>query len=150
MAEKEETFTGTTFSTGRAMQEFLAPPGMLKPLVLEAMDDLQMTVIQRGGEGTVSRIEGKTADNRNVAVTIRPNQVKTRVSCRIGWFGDEPLSTALLQRIGVRLGTMPPAPIPAQPPSTPAANPIFSRDAVPDAIMLRDLSEAPYRDRVNP
>ena len=73
-----------------------------------------------------------------------------RVSCRIGWFGDEPLSRTLLERIGVRLGTLPPAAIPDRPPSAPASNPIFSRDAVPDSVIFRDFAEAPYRDRVNP
>jgi hypothetical protein len=73
-----------------------------------------------------------------------------RVSCRIGWFGDEPLSRTLLDRVGVRLGLLPPAAIPDQPPSAPAANPLFSRAAVPDSEILRDFVEAPYRHRVDP
>ena len=83
-------------------------------------------------------------------VTLRPQQGKTRISCRIGWFGDEALSKALLERTGIRLGTLPPAAVPENPPSTPGANPFFSRDAVPDEEMLRDVAEAPYRDRVIP
>ena len=59
-------------------------------------------------------------------VTLRPHQTQTRVSCRIGLFGDEPLSKALLERTGVRLGTLPPAAIPDNPRARPASNPFFS------------------------
>jgi hypothetical protein len=118
--------------------------------IAEAMDDLKFTVTKRRREGTVSQIEGRTADDRAVTITIRPQVAALRVSCRIGWFGDEPLARTFLERVGVRLGTLPPAPIPEQPPSAPASNPIFSRSAVPDSEILRDFAEAPYRQRVDP
>ena len=47
-------------------------------------------------------------------------------------------------------GTQPPAAIPAQPPSRPASNPFFSRAAVPDEVILRDVADAPYRDSLLP
>jgi hypothetical protein len=68
----------------------------------------------------------------------------------VGWFGDEPLSRALLERAGVRLGSRDPEAIPAAAPSAPSHNPFFSRSAVPDAVMLRDLAESLQRDRVIP
>jgi hypothetical protein len=142
--------TAPDYSTGKAFQDFSARPAQVKSVVAEAMDDLGMTVVHRGRDGTVSQIDGRTPDQRTVTVTIRPNQQQTRVSCRIGWFGDEPLSMALLERVGIRLGSLPPAAISPRPPSSPASNPIFSRDAVPDEVMLRDLADAPFRDRVNP
>ncbi|MHC5542385.1 DUF3568 family protein, partial [Singulisphaera rosea] len=76
----------------------------------------------------------------------RPNPGATRVSVRIGWFGDEPLSKALMDRIGVRLGTLPPTAIPTDPPSEPGSNPYFSKSAIPDSVMLRDQADAIYRD----
>jgi hypothetical protein len=142
--------TAFSYSAGRGLQDFKATPAALRKAVLEAMDDLAMTVVQRGRDGTVTQIEGRTSDRRTVTVTIRPQLATTRVSCRVGWFGDEPLSQSLVERVGVRLGTRPPEPIPDQPPSAPAANPFFSRTAVPDALMLRDFAEAPYRNRVDP
>jgi hypothetical protein len=32
-------------------------------------------------------------------------------------------------------------------PSEPAPNPYFSRDAIPDSEMMKDMIEAPYRTR---
>jgi len=48
------------------------------------------------------------------------------------------------------VGTLPAAAIPDRVPSSPGSNPFFSRNAVPDAEMLKDVAEAPYRDRVIP
>ena len=147
----ERRLTGdSSYSAGRAIQEFSLPATKVGEALTAAMDDLKMTGIEPSREGAVYRIDAKTADHRTVMATLRPQQGKTRVSCRIGWFGDEALSKALIERTGVRLGTLPPAAVPENPPSTPGANPFFSRNAVPDEEMLRDVAEAPYRDRVIP
>jgi Protein of unknown function (DUF3568) len=142
--------TGSSYSAGRAIQDFSLPSTKVGTAMTEAMADLKMASIQPGRNGAVYKIEAKTEDNRAVMVTLRPHQTQTRVSCRIGMFGDEPLSKALLERTGVRLGTLPPVPIPDQVPSSPGSNPFFSRDAVPDEMMLKDVAEAPYRDHVVP
>jgi Protein of unknown function (DUF3568) len=139
-----------SYSAGRAIQDFALPANKVGEALTAAMDDLKMTAIEPGRDGAVYKIDAKTADDRTVMVTMRPRQGQTRLSCRIGWFGDEALSKALLERTGVRLGTLPPAAVPEDPPSTPGSNPFFSRDAVPDEEMLRDVAEAPYRDRVIP
>jgi Protein of unknown function (DUF3568) len=147
---ESEGSLSASYSAGRAMQDFALPAGPVGGAIVEAMDDLKMTVTERGRDGAVYRIDAKTADNRTVMVTLRPHQGQTRVGCRIGWFGDEPLSKALLERTGIRLGILPPAAIPENPPSAPSANPFFSRQAVPDEVFLRDFAEAPYRDRPVP
>ncbi len=139
--------TGYSYSTGRGVQDFAAAPSAVNPAVEQAMEDLKMTVTHRRRDGAVSQIDGRTPDDRTVTATVRPRRGMTQVACRIGWFGDDPLSRTLLERVGVRVGTAPPAAIPVDPPSAPASNPIFSRKAVPDSLMLRDFAEAPYRDR---
>jgi hypothetical protein len=135
-----------SYSAGRGIQEFAVAPPAVKAAVHEAMDDLNMTVTAHRRDGAVSQIDGRTADDRAVVVTIRPRQGRMQVSCRVGWFGDDPLSRTVLERVAVRLGTAPPAAIPANPPSSPASNPIFSREAIPNSIMMRDRADKPYAD----
>jgi hypothetical protein len=125
-------------------------PGAAANAVVEAMDDLQMTSVKRGRDGAVYKIDAKSADNRSVTVTVRPHQQAAKISCRVGWFGDEPLSRAVLERVGIRLGTLPPAPIPESPPASASSNLLPFHSGPPDLEFLRDLSEAPYHDRVIP
>ena len=129
------------------MQDFGFPSSTVTAAVLEAMQDLNIAVTRRDHDGLASQIDGRTADNRGVTITLRPQKPITRVSCRVGWFGDELFSKALLRRVGIRLGTLPPEAIPEKPPSSPAGNPYFSREAVSDYEMMRDYIEAPYRNR---
>ena len=135
--EPDQPSSGYSFSTGRGLQDFPAAPVAVKAAVYEAMEDLKMTIKHGSRDGAVSQIEGRTSNDQTVTVTIRPQQGQTHVSCRIGWFGDDPLSKTLLERVGVRLGTLPPAAIPDKLPSAPSSNPFFSRDAIPDSIMYR-------------
>jgi hypothetical protein len=139
-----------SYSGGRAIQEFALPASVVRGAVSDAMNDLKMTSIESGRGGAVYTFDAQTEDKRSVLVTVRPHDGQTRVSCRVGWLGDEPLSRAILERTGVRLGTLPPAAIPEHPPSAPAPNPILSRLAPPDEETLRKIAEAPYRDRVIP
>lgn len=135
-----------TYTAGRATQDFPYPPATLQSAITGALDDLRVHSIHLTNDAGILVYNGSTADNRRVSVTIRPNQAVSRLSIRIGWFGDEPLSRALMDRIGIRLGELPPSAIPIDPPSEPASNPYFSRDAVPDSVMLRDQADAMYRD----
>ena len=143
--------TGTaspfSFSTGRAAQTFAAPATAVQPAVLSAMDDLRIQSVRQISDGGAIVLEGTTADNRRASATIRPHsRNSTLLTARIGLFGDEALSRALMDRVAIRLGALPPAAIPVEPPSTPGGNPYFSRAAVPDAQMLQGVAEAPYRD----
>jgi hypothetical protein len=137
--------SGYSYSAGRATQVFAYPQSTLETTVAAAMDDLRIAPLRKSFDGGVLRIDGTTPDQRTATVLIRPHQGASRVVVHIGWFGDEPLSKALMDRIGIRLGTLPPAAIPEEPPSAPASNPYFSREAVPDEVMIRDR-EAGYHD----
>jgi hypothetical protein len=142
--------TETSYSAGRAVQDFALSSSKVGEALTEAMEDLKMSAIEPGRDGAVYKIQAKTSDNRLVMVTLRPHQGQTRVGCRIGWFGDEPLSKAIMERVGIRLELLPPAPIPDDPPSSPAPNPFLLRDSAVKDGMLRDMVDAPYRDRVIP
>ena len=146
--EKPRTVTvGYSYSGGRAVQTLSLPPATVQPAVLSALDDLRVEKVRTSNrEGGVIAFDGTTADGRKAGVTLRPHPAGTRLSARFGFFGNEPLTRALLDRVGVRLGTLPPAAIPTEIPSEPASNPYFSRSAVPDSVMFKDMAEAPYRD----
>jgi Protein of unknown function (DUF3568) len=139
-----------SYGLGRGTQSFAAPLSIVMAAVNEAMGDLNITSIVPTREGPVARVEGTTEDRRRIVVMLHTNQGFTQVAVRAGWFGDEPLSQAMLERVGIRLGMRSPESIPTKAPSSPSANPFFSRDAVPDSVMLRDFAEAPFRDRVIP
>ena len=85
-------------------------------------------------------------DGRRAMITLRPQQGATKLTARMGLWGDEPLSRALMDRVGVRLGSLPPEAVPDEPPSKPASNPFFSRSAVSDEVMLRTQAEQRYHD----
>ena len=109
------------------------------------MEDLRIQAVRQINDGSTIVFEGTTADNRNASVTLRPNSLGTRLTARVGLFGDQALSRAIMDRIGIRLGSLPPAAIPEEPPSTPASNPYFSRSAISDAEMLKDRLDNPDR-----
>lgn len=118
MASLEPETTGFSYYGGKATQVFSYSQPTVKKAVTEAMDDLHMRVVRETHDGVVVFIEGQTADARKMQVTLRPNQETTRVSVKIFWFGDEALSRAFVDRVGIRLGTLPPEPIPEKIPSS--------------------------------
>lgn len=142
---------GPSYVGGRGLQMFPTSP-MLLNNVKDAMSDVGVhSIVQNEDPSGLTILEGKSADERKVRVTIQISGNNSTVSAKIGWLGDEPLTRALLDRIGSRQGTMPPPPTPteaatAEPSRT---QPMFSKDAVPDATMLRDQLDAGYRPSPN-
>ena len=145
--QASEPTTACTYSAGRATQTFASPAKPVGLAVLAAMDDLHIQNVQTRNDASMRIIEGTTSDNRRASVMLRP-QIKgsTRLTARIGLFGDEPFSRALMERIGIRLGTLPPGPIPAEAPSSPAPNPFinFKRSVGDHSEMLRNMADAPF------
>ena len=140
-----------TYRAGMAAQDFAYPPAEVVATVKDALGDLSIRTNRQGRQPGGVVIEGATADNRRAVVTVRAAPLRgTQLTTRIGLWGDEALSRALMERVGVRLGSLPPAPVPEKPPSTPGANPYFSRSAVPDEIMFHDLAESRHRDTMVP
>jgi hypothetical protein len=140
---------GYTYSAGRATQTFASSAKAVAPAVMAAMDDLRIEGVRAGNDSGMVIFEGTTADHRRASVMLRPQkQGSTRLTTRIGLFGDEPLSRALMDRVGIRLGELPPAPIPAEIPSNPSPNPFinFSRSVGPQSEMLRDMADSRFRD----
>jgi len=149
-AQVAATSSVSSYSRARGWESFTAPRAAVLAALNDSMNDLNFEKIHGTRDGSVTRIEASTKDKQRVVATVRSRQDKTHVTIRVGWFGDEPLTQAILERLEVRLGSRSPEGIPAVVPSAPAHNPYFSRDAIPDAVMLRDFVEAPYHDRVIP
>jgi Protein of unknown function (DUF3568) len=141
---------GFSYAAGRAYQSYALPPAKVQPALLSAVDDLRMHSVAVTQEGSNTVVQATTANNHRATIMLRPEPTGSHISVRIGMFGDEPLSRALMDRVSVRLGTLPPTAIPAEAPSEPASNPFFSRTAVPDEVMLKDQADAPYRGSAFP
>ncbi len=128
------------------MQMFPSSPDLINN-VKDGMSDVGIhTIVQNTDPSGVIILDGKTADDRKARVTVQTSGTNSTVSVKISWFGDEPLTRAMLDRIGNRQGTMPPQPTPAgdsddTAEGAPKSRKIFSKDAVSDADMMRDLNE---------
>jgi hypothetical protein len=139
-----------SFEDGWGVQGFPSRPDNVHAATRAGMADLKMhTIHDSRGEGSALILDGQAHDGRHVRVVVRPGEIGSIVTARVGRFGDEALARSLLERIGVRLGTLPPAPIPDEPPTSPRRS-LFSRFAVPDAQMLREQANAGYRDSETP
>jgi hypothetical protein len=136
---------GYSYTGGHAVQTLALPPATVKAAVALALEDLRIDNVREKPLAGAIRFEGLTTDKRRAYVTIRPHPVGTRLSARIGAFGDEPMTRFLVDRVGIRLGMLPPAPVPEEPPSAAASNPYFSRGAVSDSVMLKEQADAVYR-----
>ena len=139
---------GPSYVGGRGTQLFPTSPVLLTN-IKDAMSDLKMySIVQNEDPSGLIILEGKTAADQVVRTTLLTSGTNSTVSVKIGWFGDELMTRALLDRIAMKQGTMPPQPT-AGPATDPDDNPaeksksqgLFSRDAVPDSVMLRDQVE---------
>jgi len=138
---------GYSYTGGKATQFFNFPKASVEKAVREAMDDLHMRVERETHDGVVAFVEGRTADDRRMQISLRPQQETTRVTVKIFWFGDEPLSRAFTDRVGIRLGALPPQAIPETPPSSPEPNPLIpARSKVMDSEVLNKQAEMLFHD----
>jgi hypothetical protein len=149
---------GFAYSAGTATQSFPFTSNQIQTPLLESMADLKMHSVRQTQEPTGVSFQGLTADGRRASVSVSrvptvavgaavPTEAAVVVTARIGWFGDEPLSRALMHRIGVRLGTSPPSAIPSEPPSKPEGEGtvIFGgRELIPPG--LHRMNDGGYRD----
>jgi len=156
--EKLVVPVGPSYVAGRGLQMFPTSASLL-PNLKQAMGDVGMHSIRQVPEPNgATALEATTADNRSARVTIQTTGVRSLLAIKVGWFGDEPLTRALLDRVGVRQGTLPPGAVPDEAPAgteapaaaEPGANPFLSRSAVPDSVMLRNQLDAGYQPSIAP
>jgi hypothetical protein len=98
--------------------------------VVAALGDLKFPVVSQATAGGETYVESLTADNTKVKIYLDPVPIRvpadgpvTRVSIRVGTFGDEDLTRRLLDQVGAHLfpagqpGPLRPVAVP--PPPTP-------------------------------
>lgn len=144
--------SGFAFDSAWASQGFLASEEQVSDALSEAMVDLRMRpTSQSRAEPDISIIDAQLADGRHARITLRTLDTGNLVAIRIGRFGDQKYAQAILQRIGIRLGTLPAEAIPDEPPTSGSfGSRLFSKDAVPNELMLREQINAGYRDAIVP
>ncbi len=141
---KAEVPVGPSYVGGRGVQMVPTSPNLLAN-VKDAMSDVGMHSIRQVPEPNgLTALQAVTADGRAVRVTIQTTGVRSLVASKIGWFGDEPLTRAFLDRLANRQGTLEPPASSAEAAPEPEArsNPFLSRKAVSDSVMLRDRLDA--------
>ncbi|RUL85008.1 DUF3568 family protein [Tautonia sociabilis] len=142
-----------SYTSGMASQGFARPRTEVEAALGEAMDDLQIRrvgLVEADAEAT--RVHGRTADGRRVDLTLLDRGPATEARVRVGLFGDEDAARTVLNRLAAHLGTLPAEASPMQDltglatdanaDADPATIPYFSRQAVPDSVMLRGFGEA--------
>ena len=141
--------TGYLYQGGQASRGFPYTAEAIRGATIEAMTDLGIQAVQQSADGPGAvRLDGQTVDGRRATIRIGVGALPV-VAVRVGWFGDEPLSRAILDRIGIRLGTLPVEAIPAEPPSDPGGptlNSFFSRGEVRPGTPLPIDGDVGYRD----
>ncbi len=133
------------YRAGAASQGFPRAPAEVQQAALDAMADMSIHSVRVSPDEGGVTLSGTTADGQGASVSIKKRGAFASAIVRIGWFGNEALSRAVLDRIGIRLGTLPPEAIPAEPPAQ-SRTPIFSSRTVPDPVMIHEMTEAAPRD----
>src|SRR5262249_32395515 len=93
--------------------------------VLAALKDLQFPVVNQKIEGEETHIESRTTDGSKITIILESHMSRvpavgpvTRVSIRVGTFGDDAVATMLHNQIEAHLLPVNQAVVPPRPPET--------------------------------
>lgn len=140
---------GFSYRAGTASQGFPVAPAEVRKVAVDALSDLRIASIRETIEpDTTLILDGTTADGRSARLTIQPSGSFAATTVRVGLLGDEALSKGILDRIGIRLGTLPPAAIPTEVPSGAKSSVETSARQKPasDASIIRNQYPTNYHD----
>lgn len=115
---------------GRMYRDYAAAMPETQAAVVAALGDLKFPLASQATADGETYVEALAGDNSKVKIYLDPVPSRvpadgpvTRVSIRVGTFGDEDLTRRLLDQIGLHLGTANPTaplrPVPAPPPPPP-------------------------------
>jgi hypothetical protein len=104
--------TGYAMCGPYSVQRFVYPNAVVERAAVEAMTDMKIHTVKRTPKADGVCFRGFMYDGRYVLLTVEPEGPNSIVSIMIDVYGDEPISKILIDRIGIRLSTMPKAVIP--------------------------------------
>jgi hypothetical protein len=119
--------TGYVYYKGRLYRDYLAGLNQALEALRASLLELQFPIIAEESKNGTSYIASRTSDGSTMRIYVEPVPSRipaegtlTRVSIRVGAFGDEALSTRFLDQVGAHLAgptLLRPAPVaPAVPP----------------------------------
>jgi hypothetical protein len=126
--------TGYAYCNGFAAQRFLYPAPLIERAAAEAMADLKIRGVHREAKPDGVCFLGYLYDGRYIRVGVEPQANTTIVSVNVDVYGDEPFSEIFLNRLSIRIATLPQA-----------VNPPFDPRALTDSISHRGQDIEGYR-----
>ena len=139
---------GVQYVGGRGYAMYPTTPNLVENVKL-TMGELGMHTIHPIPEanGAVA-FEALTADKRGARVTIHTTGVRSTVALKVGWLGDEPYTRSFLAKLEDRQGALPASAVPEE--VEPEAQGRFSREAVPDSVMIRNQLDSTFNPSIAP
>jgi hypothetical protein len=99
--------TGYSMIGPYSVQRFVYPEPIVERAAVEAMTDMKMHSVHRKPKKDGVCLNGFVYDGRYIIVTLEAEGQNTIVSVLVDVYGDEPLSKILLERMGIRIATLP-------------------------------------------
>jgi hypothetical protein len=99
--------TGYAMIGPYSVQRFTYPVPIVERAAVEAMTDMKIHSVRRKPKVDGICLQGFMYDGRYVLLTIEAQGPFSIVTVVIDVYGDEPISKILLDRIGIRISTMP-------------------------------------------
>jgi hypothetical protein len=127
--------TGYSHILGWISQRFVYPGPLVERAIVETLVDMGGHSVKRGIKcETIVTFNGLLFDGRWICIEMEPQGENTVVKMRIDVYGDEPKSKVFLDRIAVRLSTLPQS-----------ISPPFDPRALSDSVTHRGMSIEGYR-----
>ena len=96
--------TGYAYVKGESTATLEAPMEPSWNAALAALEDLRLAVISKSGDALTGAITARNAEDTRIAISLRRvSDNTTRIGVRVGTFGDESQSRAILDKIAARL-----------------------------------------------
>ncbi|MFO0910799.1 MAG: DUF3568 family protein [Isosphaeraceae bacterium] len=128
--------TGYSHVLGFVSQRYVYPLPLVERATIEAMGEMHIHSVRRGvtKDGNIVKLTGLFYGGSGILLELEPQNEATAVRVRIDLYGDEPRSRILLERISIRLATLPQS-----------VNSPFDTRSLSDSVLHRGMEIEGYR-----